>query len=452
MAGTAQQPCLSAIDKQDEWYDHPCPDCTGHGPASDGKPSRVKITPFHYAASAANSRAYDLAIQNYATLLAKLYFAWIDNHWRGGIARPSSTLMERASITARELACREDGTHRSRDLVRGEFCCCPLTASPLLNNFASQRRFDMALQSSQAHANDRWGWLDGAMNSLTIWKARANVGIEYEALSAWMTTRSPAVLSVVRPFEEDELLEREGQLEELAAVTARRTPDSEIHPSLICIFFVIDNMGELLALDTGLTLPRAKNILRWLGCTMCATKWETLPGEGPDSWLPAQRLALKTGWIKRLARLMVDNWEVFEELCYEPGLDFILDGRNPSAVWGGWNRVITKEDRRKLMDQEWHSHADRYRQRLQNAERNLVDEDPARLSLGATCIICGNDFTSIEAPFDVPAAGHRCVGTHSAAAGRRCLVCFAGKTTNVPSCPICRRPHDENDGEAATST
>lgn len=446
-AGTAQQPCLSALDTRDEYYNHPCPECTGGGVASDGKPYVIETDGFDYAASGENKRAYDHAVHNFAIQLVKLYYAWIDDHWRGGVDGPESQLPERAAIVVRELACREDASHRARDPESGLFCCCLLTACPLLNNFASQRRFDMALQCCQSHVEegrDSGGaWATHVRGVLR--RARDDAGNEYEAISAWMTTRSPAVMSVVRPFGRGELQMRRDQLESMVAGVG--TADVErIDSGPRCIYHVVANMREILALDTGLTLERAKAIL---GVIRDAMMLDGVPSETAQA---ARSLSRESGfdltWTDRLFELLAENAPMYwKRERYE--MDFLLGDGDRPIEWGWWNSPVSANHRLGLMEMEWFSHIQRHRQRLQEADRNIVDLDAIQIGPDARCAICGNDFTSNEAPFDVPATPDRCAGTHSEGFGRRCLLYFASTTTNVPFCPICRRPYCPTDGEAA---
>lgn len=463
--GAAQQPCLDALDEIEEYYSHPCPECTGRGLGSDDKPYFKETRVFPHNDSPENREAYDRAVHNYAVHLVMLYFAWAHDVW-GNDGYDRWPLSERASIIARELLCREQDCGMVHNFS-GPPNHCRLTSYPFANNFASQRRFDLALHSFEVQDEQVTAFGSRPMLSRT----RKDTEAQLRTLAPWRLGRLPQVMDTVKPLEREEQTTRDLVLGLVMSEIESLNELDDCGPRGI-IRRLIQNMSELLALDTGLTDTRARDILRWLGRSIVEIAMKPINPIQPNKvsimhpglwapwslidqstrWTPNDESILDVTWMRRFVKLMTANWCKYRFNIDAYGLYFY---RIVNATCDGWETIPAyKHERRKVMRETWTYAEVRHRQLIWNVERQLVNIDRAQLPDDACCIICGSDFTSTEPPFDMPAALAQCAGKHPDVAGFRCLVRSACNPTTGGSCPYCRRefePPSNNDSYGGES-
>ena len=451
-AGDDDQPCLAALDKQEEFFDHPCPDCTGHPSAIDDNPVDITRTPFPHGATEENRTAFAVAADNYASNLCRLYWAWISTHWlkRQPDGFHGTELVMQKIIADCELVCRQEPYHGWQNHV-GDRCDCAIATTPAAHNFALQRRYDMALQCSQAVSviNDLMAQQNHQehVDYESIIDRSEAVAVEaHDAISEGVRTRNPPLATNVRPYHRGQYNERVAYLQGDIPTTSSQ-PGSPFH----AVVRVLQNMINLLALDTGLTLVRASAVVRFLKHQLF---YNISTLQKPRGWPLIRPPARVDCWPTNLRNLLRHNARPYWDR-YACELDFVLGaGDQINVTWNWWLTSVTPFWRRRQMMNEWTGFMARCQRRADTAEQYVQAMDEADVPGGAECYICGSNFTSIEPPFDVAAEPRRCIGLHQDIAGVRCLTCFACSASTVPTCPFCRRcfnPRDDATGNPASS-
>ncbi|KAL1864621.1 hypothetical protein VTK73DRAFT_5775 [Phialemonium thermophilum] len=471
VAGSEDQPCLQALDTQEEWYDPqpgeylPCDLCSGQSVHPPVKPTASSR---HVFGRQYNPAEFDKAVTNYSDSLLRLFYSWLtavptgwhpaqDHQVMGGPDQQNPLRvrerMEISECVVEELSCKEFPDHGWIDYTAEEVGCqCDLQNSPFLSNFASEARAYVAEKLTRRL--DHWNVDEvdyiGAPHDLAQFTLFHNEKLRTLQRSASRRiVDGPRFIPVMEPFGDAVLKKRLRQLTAIVSIYRDKAKStiSELFGDRFdqtrqTIMLRLrtrlcrELIARVLADDTGLMQERAVAIMRHICAQLLqpSADWQVRNFSSLDG---------KKDWAERIAYTINNYWAkpFYPDLPYDTFLA----------------QMVEPSDFRVEYLSDWQEYMERDRARATRAKCFAQPAPPDELQRlmaeKQSCPICGEEYGladgSTKERDELPVVPIRCLARGAEHyCGQSCLVRQARQAEhrNVPPrCVYCRLPLNQAD-------
>ncbi len=454
-------PCLRAVDQLEEWYQQQCPECSGQSTEPHVKRTRKEWT-------FGSGPDDDHAIRSYTESLRALFEACLrnDGNWiineQPNLEDRGQRMLNFLQLAMAENVCRdvpEHGWVSPFEEHQDEFeieCRCLGEATEAMGNFAVEIRRTMThpglntftvYYDGTAEANDMYS---EHMNNCVAGVRASLKQMAPVQLTDPSTGDIICAISQIRPFTEEQYKLRSQTL--MTDFTSRGRALHATHPSLrpfqewikddgfVDIWSVLDMVREILVVDRGLSLRRARRVWKYFARMGQLNINEVGSGGGTHMLQGVALSCYQLAWDIHAWAHGAEHSETGPNFFFET---FMSDDNDVKG-----NGVLVRLAKRRV---EWECLLAEERGRVILALDHmftLVGEMRAKMS-GEQCVVCqrmycveNDDGIGAEEPVTHRACPFGEDGMPHHVIGKRCylrIACQAG--SEGPRCPYCRREY-----------